>query len=342
MDSKRPTERDRRRARTRRMASADGGRTLQEWWPYYLLELGARDVRPGTVETYGVAFNKLAAFVGADTPAVHVTPEHVEGWRDHMHRGEQLKPQTVNQKLRHAGTFFNWLAREGVITEAPTLAVQYVPQRREDASDEPRVLTPREVGKLIAAARRDGRHGGRTHFERLRDEALLSFMADSGCRAGETSGLLLANLNLPARQVLVHAEITKGRYDRVVAFGFRTARLLARYVRERDAHEHGYSPQLWLGRNGGLTYSGVYELVKAAADAAGIERMHPHLLRHTWAHDMKLAGVDVEVLMSLGGWTSPAMLARYGRAARLARAVELYQRAGSPVDRAGATRRGSA
>ncbi len=164
-------------------------------------------------------------------------------------------------------------------------------------------------------------------------------MADTGCRSTECAGLLLDNVNLPARQVLIHAEVTKGRYSRVVTFGFQTARLLGRYLRVRDAHQHAYLPQLWLGRNGALRYPGVYELVKAAAEAAGLEGVHPHLLRHTWAHDMKLAGVDVEVLMSLGGWTNPSMVTRYGRAERRARAVSIYQRVGSPVDRAQQSRR---
>jgi site-specific recombinase XerD len=306
---------------------------LGEWWPYYKVELGARDVRPGTVETYKVAFDKLTRFVGAHTPAVDLSSEHVEAWRDHMHCVEGLKPQSANQKLRHAGVFFNWLVSEGVLSESPTLAVPYVPVPREEADAEPKVLTSREIRALIAGTRRAGVHGGRSRFERLRDEALVTFMADTGCRTSECAGVLVQSVNLPARQALLHASITKGRYDRTVAFGVQAARLLGRYVREREAHQHAYLPQLWLGRNGALTYSGVYELVKSAADAAGLEGMHPHLLRHSWAHDMKLAGADVEVLMSLGGWTSPTMLARYGRAERRARAVAAYKRLGSPVDR---------
>jgi len=298
-----------------------------------VLELGARDVRPGTVETYKVAFDKLAVFVGSHLPAVDVSSTHVEAWRDYMSTVEGLKPQSANQKLRHVGVFFNWLVREGVLHESPVLAVPYVPVPREDAWNEPKVLTSAEVRALIAAARRPGEHGGRSRFERLRDEALLTFMADTGCRSSECAGVLHDNLNLAARQALIHASITKGRYDRVVAFGFQTARLLGRYVRERETHEQTYLPQLWLGRNGALSYAGVYELVKSAAGAAGLVGVHPHLLRHSWAHNMKLAGVDVEVLMSLGGWTSPAMLARYGRAERRARAVAAYQRVGSPVDR---------
>ncbi len=160
------TARDRRRAeRERRQRAADVDRPLRAWWEHYTLELGARDVRPGTVTTYRVVFDKLVTFVeathGPQATADDVTPDCVELWREHMHRVEGLKPQTVNQKLRHAGTFFNWLAAEGVIPESPTLSVAYVPLRREDALTEPKVLSARDVRALIAAAQRGGDHGGR-------------------------------------------------------------------------------------------------------------------------------------------------------------------------------------
>jgi hypothetical protein len=48
---------------------------------------------------------------------------------------------------------------------------------------------------------------------------------------------------------------------------------------------------------------------------------------------MKENGADIETLMSLGGWSNPAMVARYGRAERTKRAVDAYRRLGSPIDR---------
>src|SRR5258708_3312227 len=99
MVTARATARDRQRAERaererRQRASGDVLRPLSDWWPHYVLELGARDVRPGPVTTYRVAFDKLRAFVGPEAPPACVTPDSIEAWRDHMHRVEGLKPQT--------------------------------------------------------------------------------------------------------------------------------------------------------------------------------------------------------------------------------------------------------
>jgi site-specific recombinase XerD len=297
-----------------------------DWWPYYLNELGARDVRPATVTTYHSNLKKFGAYIGGTSAAV-VTSARVEAWRDHMLTTEGMRPGTINCRLRWLGTFYAWLVSEGVVTRSPTLAVAYLSAR--DASAPP-VYDPPQVAALIAAARRKG--SGRDVFAIVRDEALLSFMADTGVRASECAGILLENVN---------AAVTKGRYDRTVTFGFQTAKRLGRYLRERESHPFAWEAQLFLGRKGGLTYAGVYEIVRTAGRHAGIIGARPHLLRHTFAHSLKAEGVSDEVLMSLGGWRSPLVLARYGSSQRHARAVETYQRVGSPVDRgAGASRGG--
>lgn len=316
---------DRRRARG--TSKAGSGRLLSEWLPYWENELGARDCRPATFVAHGKAFLKLIRGVG-DIPAASLTPELVEQWRDEMANGEKLKAQTVNNYLRWIGTFYNWLVAEKVIAESPVAQVPYVRQRDKQA--DPPSYDAVQVRQMIAGSRNV--RSGRGTFEALRNEAVLSLLADTGLRASECAGLLLENVNMPSRQILVHAEITKGRYARTVTFGFQTARVLGRYLRAREAHAFAYVPELFLGRKGKLAYWGIYELVKTAGRDQGIIGARPHLLRHTWAHSMKTAGADLETLMSLGGWSSPQMVARYGRSERTSRAIETAHRIGSPLD----------
>ena len=60
--------------------------------------------------------------------------------------------------------------------------------------------------------------------------------------------------------------------------------------------------------------------------AAGLGRIHAYQFRHTFAHDMKAAGLGDDELMALAGWRSPQMLARYGASARAERAEASYRR----------------
>ena len=52
------------------------------------------------------------------------------------------------------------------------------------------------------------------------------------------------------------------------------------------------------------------------AKLAGIKRrVHPHLLRHSFATHAVLAGVDSNTLMQLGGWANDQMVRHYTRSA---------------------------
>jgi integrase/recombinase XerD len=59
---------------------------------------------------------------------------------------------------------------------------------------------------------------------------------------------------------------------------------------------------------------------------AGLEHLHPHQFRHTFAHLWLDQGGAEGDLMELAGWTSRQMLSRYGASARSARARRSYDR----------------
>jgi integrase/recombinase XerD len=75
-----------------------------------------------------------------------------------------------------------------------------------------------------------------------------------------------------------------------------------------------------LGPKGQLTDSGITQVLRRRAKAAGIGHVHPHQFRHTWAHMLKVAGLADDEVMELGGWRTPQMLNRYGSSARAERA----------------------
>jgi integrase len=72
-------------------------------------------------------------------------------------------------------------------------------------------------------------------------------------------------------------------------------------------------------------------MIKRRCDQAGIKSIHPHQLRHTFAHAFKLAGGNDAELQHLGGWRSPQMLQRYGASAAAECAREAHRRL-SPGD----------
>lgn len=296
--------------------------TVSGWQGYWRNELGARGLRPATIVYRMKVQERFTKFY--DGTPEDLTSAHLLQWRESM-VAEGLAVLTVNGYLASVRTFLNWLVEEGVLERAPR--VRLLSERNEVA---PAVYNSQELSGLSkgAAAPRQGRSG----FEAIRDAAVIALLQDSGLRASECAGLLLENLNLPARQVFVHGEVAKGGKTRTVTFGFQAAKLLNKYVMARRKHGYEFMPELFLGRQGPASYPLIRRIVRAAGNRAGIAGARPHLLRHSWAHNMKDAGVDMETLMSLGGWTSTEMPMRYGRSGREERAVKAYQRLGSPID----------
>ena len=74
--------------------------------------------------------------------------------------------------------------------------------------------------------------------------------------------------------------------------------------------------------------NGIKIPLKRLGLAAGVQGVHAHRWRHTFAHEWKLAGADTGDLMLVLGWTSDDMPRHYGASAAAQRALETQQRLG--------------
>jgi len=81
-----------------------------------------------------------------------------------------------------------------------------------------------------------------------------------------------------------------------------------------------------------MAISGLDRLIRDVGAGAGLDGIHPHLLRHTWSHFYRLDGGQVDNMVYLAGWSGPAMALRYGASAAAERA-EQEARGLSLVDR---------
>lgn len=239
-----------------------------------------------------------------------LTRDNVREWLAYL--SDHHRPATVKTRHRGLFRFCRWLVEEGELEKhpmqnlaPPTLPAEPVP-----------VLTDEQLAALLKAA------GGRT-FEDVRDTAMMRLFLDCGLRVSELCGLTVEAVDLDNEYALVRG---KGGKVRPVYFSARTVAALDRYLRRRREHRYAGLSALFLSQRGEMTPDGVRERVKVLGEKAGVPDLHPHRFRHTWAHDFLMSGGQERDLKRLAGWTSDAMLERYGASAADARARAAAQR----------------
>jgi site-specific recombinase XerD len=244
-----------------------------------------------------------------------VTRRHVEAFQAFM--VETRSAATALNKHKALQQFFKWLAvDEEEIEQSP---MQRVRQPRTPVKLIP-IIRDEDTKKILDTCK--GKE-----FVRVRDEAIIRVLSNTGARLSEVANLQLDDVDLSLDSLRYHG---KGAKDRRVRLGPKTARAVSRYLRARGSHRGFGLPDLWLAARGAqrLIANGVKLMLKRRGVRAGVNDVHAHRWRHTYAHEWKLAGGDTGDLMLLLGWTSDDMPRHYGASAAAERAQHVQARMG--------------
>ena len=263
----------------------------------FLLVLAARR-SPRTVDAYKRDLAALAAF--REGPVGDATIEELELWLASM-RADGLAGSTIARRVSAVRSYFRHLVLIGTKTANPAASLQ-LPRR---ARTLPRALSPAETERLIDAATGSGPRS-------LRDRALVELLYGAGLRVSEAVGLEKGSVALEERVVRV---LGKGDKERLVPLGRPAAEAVRRYLALGRPHlDRRYRPELFLNARGGpLTRAGAFLILRKLADRAGLEpgRVHPHLLRHSFATHLLEGGADLRSVQEMLGHADLGTTERY-------------------------------
>jgi len=202
-----------------------------------------------------------------------------------------LVKASIARKLSAIRSFYRYLVREEIMSLNP---VQDTSSPKLDRRL-PSFLTADEVTRLLEApdtARPQGQ----------RDRAFLELLYASGLRVSELVGLDTEQINLDTREIRVWG---KGSKERMVLMGEPAAAALVNYLGKGRLQLLGNKKTgaVFLNYKGGrLSDRSVQKILQKYADSAGIrKKIHPHMLRHTFATHMLDGGADLRVVQELLG-----------------------------------------
>jgi len=253
----------------------------------FLALLGATR-SPRTVDAYRRDLRALGAYLAK--PVAAATLEELERYTAQL-RADGLSSATIARRTAAARSFFRHEQLLGRRTDNPAAAIS-LPRR---AKTLPKTLSPGEAERLIGAA-------AGTQPRALRDQALVELLYGAGLRVSEATGLDKNGVDLDDRIVRV---IGKGNKERAVPIGRPAAEALRRYLaRGRPFLDRRHRPELFLNAKGGpLTRAGAFLILRKLAEKAGLDpqRVHPHLLRHSFATHLLEGGADLRSVQEMLG-----------------------------------------
>ena len=231
---------------------------------------------------------------------------------------------TVNNRVRALRSFFNWLYCERY-TEEHRLARLKPPKAQRKVID---ILTDEEIGKIYRAIDPHRPLGARS-------TAMISLMLDTGLRLSEVVHLKYRDVHWDDGYLKA---LGKGNKERLVAFGSSCRRSLIHYAShfrpEPDEQEPADQKveEFFLCYDGyPMTSDALRSLIERLSKLAGVPRLHPHLLRHTYATRFLLNGGDALLLKQNLGHSTLAMVEMYIHLASQLAAVASQKF--SPLDR---------
>lgn len=251
----------------------------------WLAALAASGRSPRTLAIYGYAVRQLRAWRTAETPIETMT--RIEAMAFVRHLTDTFQPVGVRTRIKALRAMYNWLVAEG---EAPANPFARVTITVPDEAQP--ILSDELLDTILASAKRS-----------RRDLAIITILADTGCRKGEIAAVRYEDVDLGSGTIRFPVSKTRAR---TVPLTDRAVTAVAKWLRYRPvAQAKGVrSASLW-------DVEDPYDLIKHVVARHSGGKATPHQFRRRFAVQWMLKGGSETGLMRVAGWRSRTMIQTY-------------------------------
>ena len=267
---------------------------LTEFLRYIVIE---RQYSDKTRQAYEDDILDYFAFLkeSGDEDYLNVTIQDIRIYLSFLH-DKNYSRNTISRKLSSLRSFYQFLMKNGIISENP---FSYVQMKRQQAKL-PRFFYEKELDTLFDSA------SGDKPLD-YRNVAILEVLYGTGIRVTECTNITLQDIDFDSSVCLIHG---KGGKERYVPFGSFAADAIQTYLLEgraplmaKNQETHDY---LFVNNRGApITDAGIQYILKKLIESSSLTTdIHPHMFRHTFATHLLNNGADLRTVQELLGHSS--------------------------------------
>jgi len=244
---------------------------------------------PLTLTGYAIELRILGKYI--QKPVAQINTNDI---REYLSRFDNLKTSSKSRKISVLKSFFGWLSLEEIIDKDPMRKIKN-PKKEKRL---PKALTIEELEMI------------RESCQSLRERALIEVFYATGGRLSEIQNLNRQDIDWQNMTAVVFG---KGAKERDVFFSWKAIYHLKKYLASRE----DAVPALFITERRPyrrLSNRGIQRAVKIIARKASLEnKLHPHVLRHTFASLTLNNGADLVAIQELLGHENPATTQIYAQ-----------------------------
>lgn len=247
-----------------------------------------RQASPHTLRAFRSDLAKVAEYCEQNQIAAwpDLTAARLRRLVARLHQHGQA-PKSLARLLSAVRGFYGWLLREGFCDHNPAVGLSAPKGERRL----PKVLDTDRAQQLLDGAVEDD-------FIGRRDQAMLELFYSSGLRLSELAGLDLDALDLTEGLVRVQGKRNKAR---VVPVGGKAREAVREWLRMRGLASPADNALFISKRGERLGQQAIRLRVQAAGQRELGQRLHPHMLRHSFASHVLESSQDLRAVQEMLG-----------------------------------------